>query len=193
MQTPLSPADEAAAAATPPATTDDEENGDTVGSGYFFEDLHEGDTFVSAARTVTEADLVAFAGISGDFNPIHMDAVFSSNGRYGQRVVHGLLGMSIATGLLDRMGIFDGTMVAMLEINEWRFLAPVFIGATVRLEMIIEGKRRTSSGDTGILQRRLRLLDQDDQVLQEGAITVMVRCRDAVPARATDAGASDGH
>lgn len=91
-----------------------------MGSGYFFEDLHEGDTFVSGARTVTEADLVAFAGVSGDFNPIHMDAVFSSNGRYGRRVVHGLLGVSIATGLLDRMGIFEGTMVAMLEINEWR-------------------------------------------------------------------------
>lgn len=152
-----------------------------MGSGYFFEDLNEGDTFVSGARTVTETDLVAFAGVSGDFNPIHMDAVFSSNGKYSRRVVHGLLGMSIATGLLDRMGIFDGTMVAMLEINEWRFVAPVFVGSTVSLEMIIEGKRRTSSGDTGILQRRLRLLDQDDQVLQEGVITVMVRCRDAEP------------
>lgn len=155
-----------------------------VGSQRYFEDLQVGDTFVSGGRTVTEADLVGFAGLSGDFNPIHMDAAASESNRFGRRVVHGVLGLSMATGLLDRMGIFDGTMVAMLEIKEWRFVAPVFIGETIRLELTIAALRRTSDGDTGIVERRMRLVNHADEILQEGTIVVMVRCRDGAVPRA---------
>lgn len=147
----------------------------------YFEDLVEGSVFMSPGRTVTEADIVAFAGVSGDFNPIHLDADTAASNRYGQRVAHGLLGLSMATGLLDRIGVFGRSMVAMLQIDNWRFLAPIFIGETVRLELTILSTRLTTSGATGIVVRRLRLLGRDGTVLQEGDITAMIACRN--PAR----------
>jgi acyl dehydratase len=142
------------------------------------EDLEAGQTFASAARTVTEADLVAFAGLSGDFNPIHTDAEFASNGVYGQRVVYGLLGLSIATGLLDRLGVFSGSAIAMLGINVWRFTAPVFIGDTVHLELTIVGVRpSTSKPDRGVVERRFDLRNQRGELVQTGRIDVLVRRR----------------
>jgi acyl dehydratase len=144
----------------------------------YLEDLEAGQTFVSAARTVTEADVVAFAGLSGDFNPIHTDAEFARNGAYGQRVVYGLLGLSIATGLLDRLGVFSGSAIAMLGIDEWRFTAPVFIGDTVHLELTILAVRRSASKkDRGVVQRRFDLRNQRGELVQTGRIDVLVRCR----------------
>lgn len=145
----------------------------------YFEDLHVGDIFVSAGRTVTEADVVHFAGLSGDFNPIHLDVEATRTNRFGQRVAHGVLGLSMATGLLDRMGLFRRSMVAMLSINEWKFTAPVFIGDTLRLKMTIVSTRLTSRGDAGVVVRRMQLINQSDEVTQDGTITVMVACAPA--------------
>ncbi|MGP3536048.1 MaoC/PaaZ C-terminal domain-containing protein [Microbacterium sp. RD1] len=145
----------------------------------FFEDLSPGDTFLSTGRTVTEADVVNFAGLSGDFNQIHLDAHAAQSSMYGQRVAYGVLGLSMATGLLDRIGVFRESMAAMLEIESWRFVSPVFIGDTVRLRLTIEDLRLTSRGDRGVVRRRLELLNQRDEVVQSGIITVMVLCRSA--------------
>src|SRR6201998_2574232 len=98
----------------------------------YLEELSAGDTFVSPARTITETDVVGFAGLSGDFNPIHTDVEFARSTVYGQRVVYGLLGLAILTGLLDRTGLFSGTAIAMLGIRDWQFRGPLFIGDTVR-------------------------------------------------------------
>lgn len=147
---------------------------------HYLEDLEAGQTFVSAARTVTEADVVAFAGLSGDFNPIHTDAEFSRQSIYGQRVVYGLLGLSIATGLLDRLGIFSGSAIAMLGINDWKFTAPVFIGDTLHLELAIVAVRPSSSKpDRGVVERRFDLKNQRGEVCQTGRIDVLVRRRPA--------------
>jgi acyl dehydratase len=147
---------------------------------YYLEDLEAGQTFVSAARTVTEADVVAFAGLSGDFNPIHTDAEFSKQTIYGQRVVYGLLGLSIATGLLDRLGIFSGSAIAMLGIDDWKFTQPVFIGDTLHLALTIVGVRPSSSKpDRGIVERRFELKNQRGEVCQAGRIDVLVRRRPA--------------
>jgi len=148
-----------------------------VTGSLYFEDLSPGDTFLSTGRTVTEADVVNFAGLSGDFNQIHLDAEAAKESMYGQRVAYGILGLSVATGLLDRLGVFRESMAAMLEIESWRFVAPVFIGDTVRLRLTIEDTRLTSRGDRGIVRRRLELLNQRDEVVQSGIITVMVLCR----------------
>lgn len=149
----------------------------TASRSLYFEDLSPGDTFLSNGRTVTETDVVNFAGLSGDFNQIHLDAEAAKDSMYGQRVAYGLLGVSIATGLLDRLGIFRESMAAMLEIESWTFAAPVFIGDTVRLRLTIEETRLTSRGDRGIVRRRLELLNQRDEVVQSGIITVMALCR----------------
>lgn len=154
-------------------------------STLFFEDLVEGQAYLSGGRTVTEADVVGFAGLSGDFNPIHLDRESTKSGIFGQRVAHGILGIAMATGLLDSLGLFKKSMGAMLSIDDWRFVAPIFINDTIRLELTIESKRLTSKADSGVVRRRLRLINQTDDVVQEGVITVLVLCRDPQPADTT--------
>jgi acyl dehydratase len=147
---------------------------------HYLDDLVAGQRFVSAARTVTESDVVAFAGLSGDFNPIHTDVEFAKGSVYGQRVVFGLLGLSIATGLLDRLGVFSGSAIAMLGINDWRFTAPVFIGDTLHLELTILSVRPSASKpDRGIVERQFELHNQHGVVVQTGRIDVLVRRRPA--------------
>lgn len=145
---------------------------------HYLEDLVVGQVFRTPARTITEADVVGFAGLSGDYNPIHTDSEFAAGTPYGQRVVYGLLGLSVATGLLDRSGVFSGSAIAMLGITEWTFTAPVFIGDTVRLTLTIEGVRPSGSKpDRGIVQRRFELHKQDGTLTQTGRIDVLVRRR----------------
>jgi acyl dehydratase len=147
---------------------------------HYLDDLAPGQTFVSAGRTITESDVVAFAGLSGDFNPIHTDAEFAKGGAYGQRVVFGLLGLAIATGLLDRIGVFSGSAIAMLGIDDWKFTAPIFIGDTVHLELTILAVRPSrSKPDRGVVERRFELRNQHGDVVQVGRIDVLVRRRPA--------------
>jgi len=147
---------------------------------HYLDDLSAGQRFVSAGRTITEADVVAFAGLSGDFNPIHTDAEFAGDTVYGQRVVYGLLGLSIATGLLDRLGVFSGSAMAMLGIQSWTFPAPVFIGDTVHLELTILGVRPSrSKPDRGVVERQFELKNQRGEIVQTGRIDVLVRRRPA--------------
>lgn len=153
--------------------------------GYYFEDLYEGQTFVSAGRTVTESDVVGFAGFSGDFNPIHMDIVAASAGAYGQRVAHGLLGISVATGLIDALGVFRQSMIAMLGIEKWTFEAPMFIGDTIHVEISIAAKRLTSKSDRGVVHRDIKIVNQRGDVVQKGRINVMIRCRERAPMSGT--------
>jgi acyl dehydratase len=153
-----------------------------MAAAKYLEDLAAGDTFTSAARTVTESDVVAFAGLSGDFNPIHTDVEFARDTPYGQRVVYGLLGLSMLTGLLDRTGLFSGTAIAMLGIRDWTFSAPMFIGDTIRFRLTIEDVRRTKSGDRGVVQRYFELVNQRDEVVQHGHIDILVRARNGVDA-----------
>jgi acyl dehydratase len=146
-------------------------------TSLFFEDLEVGQQFVSPARTVTETDVVNFAGLSGDFNPIHLDRESTRRGIFGQRVAQGILGLSMVTGFMDSLGVFKQTMGAMLEIENWRFLKPVFIDDTLHIEFEIAGKRLTSKGTSGVVRRLIRIVNQDGAVVQEGVITVLVLCR----------------
>lgn len=141
----------------------------------FFDDLHEGDVFTTQGRTVTESDVVGFAGVSGDFNPIHLDAVQAAASPFGQRIVYGLLVLSIATGLIDRLGLFRESMIAQLSIEDWRFSAPVFIGDTLHVEVRIESTRLTSAGDRGVVRRRISVLNHREEIVQTGIYTVMIR------------------
>jgi acyl dehydratase len=141
----------------------------------YYEDLTEGQTFTSPARTVTETDLVSFAMLSGDWNAIHTDEEFARETFYGKRVVHGLFGLSMMTGLLDRTGLFGGSAIAMLDIRDWQFKAPIFVDDTLHFEMEIVSKRLTSGGDRGIIDRKFSLINQRGEVVQEGHIGLMLR------------------
>jgi acyl dehydratase len=143
----------------------------------YFDDLEEGMRWVSHRRTLTEADLTQFAGLSGDFNPIHVDAVGAERGAYGRRVVHGILVLSVASGLRQQLGIFHGSTKALLEIRSWRFLRPVFIGDTVTAVTTIESARRTSKGNEGVVVQRVDVFDQRGETVQSGALVVLMLCR----------------
>ena len=105
----------------------------TLMRGKYFDEFEVGMNFVSPGRTVTESDIVSFAGLSGDYTQIHTDAEFSKTTPVGQRVAHGLLGLSIASGLAVRTGVLEGTVIAFREIVEWKFVKTIFIGDTVRV------------------------------------------------------------
>jgi acyl dehydratase len=132
---------------------------------------------------VTEADVVGFAGLSGDFNSIHTDEEFARSTPYGRRIAHNVLGIAFATGLTARLGLFDGTAIAFRSLD-WRFLAPIFIGDTVRCEISILEVQDKGEDDRGAVVRGVRVLNQDGAVVQEGTSTMMVLRR---PSRRPDA------
>jgi acyl dehydratase len=146
-------------------------------SALYFDDVEVGQRFVTASRTVTEADVVNFAGISGDFNPLHMDAAFAERSVFGRRVAHGLLVLAISTGLRQGLGVFSGTLMALLEVRAWRFRAPVFPGDTVRVEFEIAELRETSKPDRGVVVQRMEVRNQDDAIVQEGELVALLARR----------------
>ncbi|MEK4131115.1 MaoC/PaaZ C-terminal domain-containing protein [Solibacillus sp. FSL W8-0474] len=141
----------------------------------YFEEFEIGEKFVSPARTVTETDIVLFAGLSGDYNPLHTDSEFSKDTIYGEKIAHGLLGLSILTGLSTRLGIFDGTAIAFLGINDWKFLKPVLANDTIHFEMEVIEKRETSKADRGIIFRKFELYNQRKEVIQSGVLPIMLK------------------
>ena len=143
----------------------------------FFEDFSVGQTFTSQGRTITETDVVLFAGWSWDTNPPHTDAESMRDSRFGERIAHGMLGLSVALGLASRLGIFEDSSIALLGVDGWRFHAPIRIGDTVHVTVEITGTRPTSAGDAGILSRRFTLTNQDGVVVQSGDIGLMVATR----------------
>lgn len=142
-----------------------------------FEDVEVGFRFETPSRTVTEADLVAFSGVSGDFNPLHTDERFAARSIYGGRIAHGALVLSITTGLRQRVGLFDGTLMGLLEIRSWRFSAPVRIGDTIRVACEITELRETSKPDRGLMVQRIEVLNQDDTLVSSGEFVMLLRRR----------------
>ncbi|GAB3929757.1 MaoC family dehydratase [Microlunatus endophyticus] len=145
----------------------------------YFEDFTDGQTFTTPGRTITEADVISFAAWTGDNNQIHTDAEFARQTRYGQRIVHGMLGASLCLGLIARMGAFEGSAVALLGIDGWRFTNPVFIGDTLTCTVEIVGSRLTSKGTTGVVQRELKLINQRGEVVQQGRMDILMLTRAA--------------
>jgi acyl dehydratase len=143
----------------------------------YFEDVEVGFRFETPSRTVTEADLVAFTGISGDFNPLHTDALFAARSIYGERIAHGALVLAIATGLRQRVGLFDGTLMGLLEIRSWRFLAPVLIGDTIHAVNEVIELRATSKPDRGVMVQRVEVVKQDGTVAARGELVALLRRR----------------
>ncbi len=149
-------------------------------TSLYYEDLEPGRVFVSPGRTITEADLTQFAMISGDWHPIHTDAEYARKSQFGQRIVHGPFGIAIALGLFGRLGGFEDTAIALLDLREWKFSLPMFIGDTIHLEMHIADRRLTRDGRRGIIDRHMKLIRQDGMVVQEGHAGLMIVCREAV-------------
>jgi acyl dehydratase len=158
----------------------------------YFDDVAVGQQWESPGRTVTEADIVNFAGVSGDFNPIHTDHHFASGTPFRRPIAHGLLVLSVGSGLLQSCPPMR--TVAFLEIREWQLKAPVFPGDTVRVRSTVSAKEPRGRGKRGVVVWKRQIVNQDDKVVQEGTIVTLVESRPAPPpdqpSTAADGGAA---
>ena len=146
----------------------------TAPRGMYFEEFEVGLIIHTAARTITETDIVNFAGLSGDFNFIHTDAEAAKDTPFGQRVAHGMLAASISTGLGQTLGIFEGTTLALMG-QTFQYKAPVFFGDTIRLKLTVEQLKPSSKGGRGVVTFQSDILNQDDSTAVTGTWTVMFR------------------
>jgi len=146
-----------------------------------FNDLAVGDEWETARRTITETDVVLFAGLSGDFNPLHVDHSSSQSGPFGRPVAHGLLGLSIATGLISQALRVD--TIAFLGILEWKFLHPIAFGDTIHAVSRVESLAPHSSGRRGVVTWQRNVFNQNGLAVQQGRTQTLVRSRsrDTVP------------
>ncbi len=143
-------------------------------SARYWEELQIGEVFLSPSRTVTETDITNFAGVSGDFNPLHTDETFARSAIFGERIAHGLLVLSIATGAMSRLGFVEGTVEAFLGLN-WRFTAPVKIGDTVRVEFKVKEKKESKHPSQGILVLEVTVKNQKGKTTQQGDWYLLVK------------------
>lgn len=147
-------------------------------AGLYFEEYAPGTVYKTVGRTVTEADIGLYSGLSGDHNQLHTNEVWvRENTPFSGRIAHGPLGLGIAMGLGSSLGLSDGTTLAFLEIERWKFKAPIMIGDTISVEVVIAETRETSKPDRGVLKRDLRVINQRGEVVQEGRAVTLVKRR----------------
>jgi acyl dehydratase len=142
--------------------------------GLTYDQFELGASYHSQGRTITEADVVNFAGLSGDFNPLHTDAEFGKHTPFGERIAHGALVVSIATGMANWTGIFEGTTIALME-QVIRYRGVVLFGDTVHLELEVQEKKPTSKPDRGIVYFAARMINHRDEVVVDGVWTLMMK------------------
>ena len=140
----------------------------------YFEDFTVGQRFVTKARTITEADIVNFAGLSWDHNQLHTDAEYAASTLYGKRIAHGLLGVIAHAGLSYELT--EESLLALLELT-WQFKAPIYIGDTIHVEQTVKNLRESRSADRGILTFEKALINQKDEVVQTGTTTILLAKR----------------
>lgn len=145
--------------------------------GMYFDEFQIGQRILTAGRTITEADIVSFAGLSGDYNQIHVDAEYSAKAPFGQRVAHGLLVTSIASGLAMQTGVMEGTVLAFREINEWKFIKPVFIGDTVRVLLEVKETKDLRRIGGGSVSIEVSVINQREEIVMKGIWTVLIASR----------------
>jgi acyl dehydratase len=142
--------------------------------GLSFDEFQQGDQFVSPSRTVCEADVVNFAGLSGDYNPLHIDSEFAMSTPFGERIAHGMLVASMATGMANWTGIFEGTTIALME-QVLQYKGAVKFGDTVHLQLTVADKHETSKKDRGVVTFDTQIVNQEGNNVIEGQWTLMMR------------------
>ena len=142
----------------------------------YFEDFSQGMTFLTTGRTITETDLVNFAGLSGDFNPIHTNAVYAATTPFEQRIAHGLLGLSIAAGLTTGLGFMGEKVEAFMGLD-WKFKAPIFIGDTIHSELKVTKVRAMRKLGGGLVFLAVKVIKQDGSTVQSGQWKVLFKNR----------------
>jgi acyl dehydratase len=149
---------------------------ETVRAGLRYADLHVGLAFRSPGRTITDADLVAFAGLTGDYSELHTSDVYAKASEFGRRVAHGMLGLAYAHGLMwARTGELREVAIAFLGISDWRFVGPIFVGDTIFVDYAIAELRDSRSRPTqSIATFDVAVKNQNDAVVQQGRKALLV-------------------
>jgi acyl dehydratase len=139
----------------------------------YFDEIQVGEEYESPARTVTETDIVIFAGLSGDYNILHTDAEFMKHSVFGERIAHGLLGLAIQAGLLTRAMQPPYATLAFAGLR-WRFRGPIKIGDTIRVRARVTSKKEGAKPDRGTVTLERQVLNQRDEIVQEGETDLVV-------------------
>lgn len=142
--------------------------------GKLFDEFAVGQGWTTPGRTVTEADIIGFAGLSGDYNPLHVDEVFAAATPFGGRIAHGPMGIGMAFGLASRLDLIDGTVMALLGV-EWDFRAPVRAGDTIHAVIEVREARASRQVDRGVLTLGFAIVNQVDATVQEGVARLLMR------------------
>lgn len=144
--------------------------------GYRYDDLFVGMQFRSPGRTITDADLISFAGLTGDFSELHTSDIYAQSSQFGQRIAHGMLGLSYAHGLMwARTGELRETAIAFMGISDWRFIGPIYIGDTIFVNYTLAELRDSKSRPTqAIATFDVELVKQKGAVVQRGRKALLV-------------------
>lgn len=143
--------------------------------GLYWEQWEIGAEFESPARTITEADIVMYAGLSGDYNPLHINEEYCKTTQFGGRIAHGPLVYAIAAGLLFQLHLYDDTLIAFLGFDSLKFTKPTKPGDTIQAKIKVLEKRETSNADRGVMKRQLQVINQRGEVVQEGVQAFLKR------------------
>lgn len=152
--------------------------------GLYFEDFETSGDATSRGRTVTEADVMAFAGLTGDFMELHTNEEYAKTTKFGRRIAHGALVFGISIGLGTRMNLLEDTLLAFAGIDKLRFVAPVFIGDTIHLvKRVVERKEIGAGQGTVVFESRV--------LNQRGELVLVYHDKLLVKRRATPAGSAN--
>ena len=142
--------------------------------GYYFEEFEIGYAAETPSRTITETDVVLFAGFSGDYNQLHTDAEFAKETPFGERVAHGLLGLAIVSGLAMRLGIIEGTILAFRGLK-CKFRSPIKFGDTIRARFEVKEKKVMRRLGGGLVTFDVSVFNQEDEMVQKGAWKALIK------------------
>jgi acyl dehydratase len=142
--------------------------------GRYFEELEVGYAIETPARTITEGDVMRFAGLSGDYHQLHTDAEYAKGTLFGERIAHGLLGLSVVSGLISRMGFGEGTVEAFTSL-EWKFRGPIRFGDTIRARFVVKRKKKMARLGGGFVVFDVEVLNQEDETVQKGTWTLLIK------------------
>jgi acyl dehydratase len=146
--------------------------------GRSWDEFSEGESFITAARTVTEGAVDLFAGLSADFNPLHTDEESAQKSPMKGRIAHGMLVLSMATGLANQLGLFEGTTLALLGMDRIRWTAPVRLGDTIHAELRVKERKESSKPDRWVLVTEVTVKNQrGEPVMTAEWTTLMARKR----------------
>jgi len=152
--------------------------------GKYFEEFEIGDVFLTVSRTVTETDIVNFCGVSGDFNQLHTDIEFAAKTPFEKRIAHGMCGLAIAIGSINRLGLIEGTTIAFRGIKEWAFKSPIFINDTIYVKILVKDKQERKKPDRGLISFWTSVMNHREELVMEGQLDILMARRS--PASDTD-------